>query len=295
MFKLASEKYWSENTNDLFNEIPVKTDIVMYADDTLLMSSSSDINTSVSKCQCLLDKVMIWCKLNKLTVNIMKTKSMYINSINARPVLDLCIDGKPLGVVKQFEYLGMQIDDRLQLNKHVENKYKKSRCKLGILYKIRKFITCQTALLLYKVMIRPFMEYGDFIVDSALQTVIDKLERLQEKSLRLIEYQSNVNRLSMSNLKSKFKIENLETRRNRSLLRLMFTQSKKAENIKEVKEHMVLRNSTKVKLVSDFTRLTKVQHSPYYRGLKLCDKLPERVQKEPSKLKFKREIVKLIA
>ena len=57
---------------------------------------------------------------------------------------------------------------------------------------------------------------------------------------------------------------------------------------------MVLRSSTKVKLVSDFTRLTKVQRSPYYRGLKLWDQLPKSVQKEPSRLKFKREIVKLI-
>ena len=107
---------------------------------------------------------------------------MYVNSANLRPVGDLCIEGKPLGVVKHFEYLGMQIDDHLQLNRHVENMYKKKRCKLGILYKIRTFITCQTALLLYKVMIRPFMEYGDFIVDSAHQTIIDKLEKLQEKS-----------------------------------------------------------------------------------------------------------------
>ena len=138
------------------------------------------------------------------------------------------------------------------------------------------------------------MEYGDFIVDSAHQTVIDKLDRLQEKSLRLIEYQTKGNRMDMSNLKLKFKIENLETHRNRGLLRLMFIHSKKTGNVKNVKEHMVLRSSTKVKLVSDFTRLTKVQQSPHYRGLKLWDQLPESFQKDPNRLKFKREIVKLI-
>ena len=64
----------------------------------------------------------------------------------------------------------------------------KARNKMGIIYKIRKFITSETALLIYKVMIRPHLEYGDFLVDSAHQGNIEKLEKLQEKVLRLVEY-----------------------------------------------------------------------------------------------------------
>ena len=98
--------------------------------------------------------------------------------------------GKCLEVIKHFEYLGMQIDDKLQMNKHVENMYKKARCKLGILYKIRRFIGYQTSLLLYKVMILPHMEYGDFTVDSANQIFINKLDKLQENAIRLTEYRT---------------------------------------------------------------------------------------------------------
>ena len=53
-----------------------------------------------------------------------------------------------------------------------------------------------------------------------------------------------------------------------------------------------LHSSNRLKLKSQFTRLTKVQKSPYYRGLELWDKLPEKLQNEPSKLKFKGEIKK---
>ena len=94
---------------------------------------------------------------------------MYINSANVNPISVLKIKDKAMDVVNNFEYLGMHIDNRLQMNKHVETMYKKARCKLGILYKIRRFISCQTSLLLYKVMIRPHLEYGDFIIDSANQ------------------------------------------------------------------------------------------------------------------------------
>ena len=37
-------------------------------------------------------------------------------------------------------------------------------------------------------MIIPHMEYGDFIVDSANQISIQKLDKLQEKAIRLAEY-----------------------------------------------------------------------------------------------------------
>ena len=278
--------------NDLFLEIMDKQNIIMYADDTLLMSSSIDMNESVSKCQLMLDKVITWCDNNKLTVNVKKTKCMFINPWNHTPNVIPMIKGKCLEVIKHFEYLGMQIDDKLQMNKHVENMYKKARCKLGILYKIRKFIGYQTSLLLYKVMILPHMEYGDFIVDSANQKSISKLDTLQVKAIRLTEYRTYGHRQEISKLMDFFGLEKLEIRRNRSLLRLMYNQSKVNSNVQEKNDYMTLRSSSKVKLKSVFTKLSKVQRSPYYRGLKLWNNLPENIQKEGSKTKFKNEIIK---
>ena len=269
--------------NDLFLEIVNKENIIMYADDTLLMSSSSDINESVSKCQSMLDAIIKWCDKNKLTVNIKKTKCMFINSLNQTPNVVPMIKGNSLDVIKHFEYLGMQIDDKLQMNRHVENMYKKARCKLGILYKIRRFIGYQTSILLYKVMIRPHLEYGDFIVGTANQNFINKLDRLQDKAVRLAEYRTYENRQDISYLMNVLGIEKLEIRRNRSLLNLMYTESKIPSNIEESRDYMILRSTKKVKMKSDFTKLTKIQRSPYYRGLKLWNSLPENVQKEESK------------
>ena len=94
----------------------------------------------------------------------------------------------------------------------------------------------------------------------------------------------------MSILKNDFAIEDLKTRRKQSLLRLMYTQSKKDENIVVVNKHMKLRSDVKVKLKSDFTRLTKIQKSPYYRGLGLWNILPEDIQKEQVQVKFKEKV-----
>ena len=219
---------------------------------------------------------------------------MYINSGNVNPTSVLKIKDKALDVVKNFEYLGMHIYNRLQMNKHVETLYKKARCKLGILYKIRKCISCQTSLLLYKVMIRPHLEYGDFIIDSANQVLVDNLETLQEKAIRLSEYKSRNDRTDISKLKDMFGIEKLCIRCKHSLIKIMYSQSKVDDNVQGQTDYMALRSSTKVKLKSDFTKLTKIQRSPYYRGLKLWDSLPEYMQKESCKLRFKNELSKCI-
>ena len=50
---------------------------------------------------------------------------------------------------------------------------------------------------------------------------------------------------------------------------------------------MELRSSKAVKMNHKFTRLTKIQKSPYYRGLALWDKLPQEIQNDKSKTEFK--------
>ena len=51
----------------------IKNNIIIYADDTLLMSKLSNIDDSVADCQSMLDKIISWCDKHKLTVNIKKS------------------------------------------------------------------------------------------------------------------------------------------------------------------------------------------------------------------------------
>ena len=86
-------------------------------------------------------------------------------------------------------------------------------------------------------MIRPHLEYGDFIVGTANQNFINKLDRLQDKVVRLAEYQTYENRQDISDLMNVLGIEKLEIPRNRSLLNLMYTESKIPSNIEESKDY----------------------------------------------------------
>ena len=56
--------------NDIFNIVSNPNDIIMNADDTLLMSEGRTISKSILQCQLKLDKIIEWCDKNKLTVTI---------------------------------------------------------------------------------------------------------------------------------------------------------------------------------------------------------------------------------
>ena len=64
-------------------------------------------------------------------------------------------------------------------------------------------------------------------------------------------------------------IENLITRRKRSLLRYMFHQSKDEINKVHIKGDRILRSNKNLQLKSKFSNLSKLHSSPFYRGVKI--------------------------
>ena len=54
-----------------------------------------------------------------------------------------------------------------------------------MLSKIRRYIDFHTALTIYKTMILPVMEYGDIAYDNSDQKLLEKLQILQNRALRI--------------------------------------------------------------------------------------------------------------
>ena len=199
----------------------------------------------------------------------------------------MVIDGKNLGRVSQYEYLGMIIHEKLLMDIQIELMYKKANKKLGMMSRIRRFISTNTAVKIYKTMIRPHLEYVDFIVESGSKSAVSKFTRLQERALRRIEYCSiTENRRSYIELERQFNIENLGIRRN--LLYQMYDQSKMGINVTLELSDRILRSTKKVKMKYTFSNLTKLHNSPYYRGVKLWYSLPVHIEKCSLKSEFKK-------
>ena len=176
----------------------------MYADDTLLLNSGKTPQESVENSQRSLNIVAEWCDMNKMSINIGKTKFMVITPVNidCNTLLNLYINDVKLSQVHAYEYQGVYIDDKLTMETHIDKICTNVQKKYGILRKIRRYIREETALLIYKVMITPHFDYGDYMIDSGMQKNIDKLERIQNRFVRTIEYKSTEKRENIDALKS---------------------------------------------------------------------------------------------
>ena len=92
----------------------------MYADDTIYfnledfpaLNREQEINKE-------LEKLNLWFKLNKLTLNVDKTKCMFFHKRRAVPSINLSMNNIPIDIVPHFNYLGIILDKHLSWKTHI--------------------------------------------------------------------------------------------------------------------------------------------------------------------------------
>ena len=78
--------------------------------------------------------------------------------------------------VPSYKYLGITLDNSLNLNLQIQQTMNKVSHKLYILSKIRQFLTKESAILIYKTMILPYFDYGDIAYMFSSKNELNKLE-----------------------------------------------------------------------------------------------------------------------
>ena len=143
--------------------MPVKKlSCLMYADDTTIYFNQENfpkINRSKS-IDVDLEKLSTWLKLNKLTLNVDKTKYMIFRKRRKMDYLCLKINNNEIANVNQFYFLGIIIDENLAIQNHVEMVTNKLSKITGILNRL-KFIYPQNILLnIYNSLFVSYINYG---------------------------------------------------------------------------------------------------------------------------------------
>ena len=121
------------------NDIPKVSnllDIILFADDTSVSFSSDDPQTAVDTINTELGKLHEWFNANRLSLNVKKTKFMFIepNSKN-RTTVHPCINisNTEIGRVKQFKFLGIILNEKLNWKTHIELIRKKIARNTGVI------------------------------------------------------------------------------------------------------------------------------------------------------------------
>ena len=104
--------------NDILLKVVQNNSIYMYADDMLIVSQDESMDKMCDDIQGKLDYVMKWCRYNKLTMNRDKTKFMLVSSKHVENVPKVTINGTALASVTNYEYLGMPLDNKVNMFQH---------------------------------------------------------------------------------------------------------------------------------------------------------------------------------
>ena len=142
----------------------------LYADDTVLYTANDNFEDSVSDLQQDMDRLANWCQVNGIKVNTYKTKIMVYGSkirLSKLPLFDVKYEGSPLMKVASYKYLGLSLDRQLNYNVHIKKLIASVSAKLKQFQRMRSFLTVKAAVLVYKSMLLPIIEYGDIFLSAA--------------------------------------------------------------------------------------------------------------------------------
>ena len=86
-----------------------------------------------------LQKVSCWLQVNRLSLNTDKTKYLLFTHSVVDTSLSINIDNSLISQEKDFKFLGVTIDNRLNYNLNIQNLSRKLSCVVGITRKLSYF------------------------------------------------------------------------------------------------------------------------------------------------------------
>ena len=112
-----------------------------------------------------------------LRLNKGKTKCMLITRKRKPPPLDLKIDDVSIEQVNNFKYLGVVMSSDLSWSTHIASTCARAKKTIGLIYRTFRQAGPKCLLCLYKVLVRPILEYCCGVWDPVYSTEVARIER----------------------------------------------------------------------------------------------------------------------
>lgn len=163
--------------------------IMLYADDTVIYFRDACIDRIRDVLQTDLTGVAQWLTINKLTLNVKKTKSLLFGTpamLSKVTALSLQHGGTCIEQVSFFKYLGVTLDQELSFRNHLHEVTGKIASRLGVLGRVRNFLPVKHRLMLYNTIVLPHFDYVSTAWSNTYARYTSPLISLQGRAARII-------------------------------------------------------------------------------------------------------------
>ena len=170
---------------------------IMFADDTSLLStlqtfctfkpkSVGDVATLSNRINYELSLVNDWLQINKLSLNVDKTKYMIFynhqKQVSLYKHLKLELHGMTIKRTEQFNFLGIVINEQLNWKNHVTHLSNKINPVVGLLHRLKYQLPTNILKMIYNSLILSRLHYGNIIWGGRPTSLI----KLNKKAIRAI-------------------------------------------------------------------------------------------------------------
>ena len=165
--------------NNAFNLL----NLILFADDTNVFMSHKDLNYLSDT-----DKLSIWFKVNKLSLNLKKTKFMVFKPRQKRSIcnIQISIDNQNIVEVKETNFLGVILDENLNWKSEISHVASKVVKSIGIISRCSFFLPKTSLRTLYYSLIYPYFYYCNIVWASTYKINLRHLLILKKPIIRII-------------------------------------------------------------------------------------------------------------
>ena len=162
----------------------------LYADDSEIYASSDNSSDLISKLNEDLKNLSRWMRKNKLQIHPTKSKYMFIgysynikNNICNEPIL---INSTPVPRVTNYKCLGVNLDDKLCWDSHIEMICKKVAAGIAAIKRVKPFVPPEMLKVIYNALVQPYFDYCSPLWDNCGIGLKEKLQKYQNRAARIL-------------------------------------------------------------------------------------------------------------
>lgn len=167
------------------------SEFLLYADDMKVFKQITSINDCYSL-QDDLSRFEEYCRLNKLDLNVTKCHSITFTRKPKITKFIYTLKNQELKVVEEVRDLGITHDSKLTYDKHIDKIVKKANKSMGfIIRSCTQFSSVKLIKTLFCSYVRSTLEYCSQIWNPQYYIHINRLESIQRKFMRHLQYKCN--------------------------------------------------------------------------------------------------------
>ena len=172
----------------------IKSDLANFADDNSISTAAKTIPDLISILEVESTKAIEWFRNNEMIVNPEKFQAIiFKKSQNDTSSFTLNFDGKQIETSSSVILLGIEIDDMMIFKKHIDKIVKRAAGQLNFISRQRKLLSSNALKIVIESFVLANFNYCPLVWHFCLSESMKKLERIQERSFRLLlnDYESS--------------------------------------------------------------------------------------------------------